>query len=86
VKEVVEGADAVLSGIGTVDRHDPRKPASSSARAAVEAMVATGVRRIIVVSARPHSTALERGSHCSCAGCSRRCCGRSLRRSTSTWS
>jgi putative NADH-flavin reductase len=53
VKEAVEGADAVLSGIGTADRHDPHKPASTSARAAVQAMVATDVRRIIVVSAAP---------------------------------
>lgn len=53
VKEAVEGADAVLSGIGAAGRHDPHKPASSSAGAAVEAMVATGVRRIIVVSAAP---------------------------------
>lgn len=53
VKEVIEGADAVLSGIGTAQRHDPLRPASSSARAAAEAMVATTVRRIIVVSAAP---------------------------------
>ncbi|HEY3893974.1 MAG TPA: SDR family oxidoreductase [Pseudonocardiaceae bacterium] len=53
VKEAVEGADAVLSGIGTADRHDPHKPASTSARATVQAMIATDVRRIIVVSAAP---------------------------------
>ena len=53
VKEAVEGADAVLSGIGTADRHDRHKPASTAARAAVQAMVATDVRRIIVVSAAP---------------------------------
>ena len=50
---VFEGADAVLSGIGAAGRRDPLKPASSSARAAVKAMIATGVRRIIVVSAGP---------------------------------
>ncbi|HET9256175.1 MAG TPA: SDR family oxidoreductase [Pseudonocardiaceae bacterium] len=53
VKEAIDGADAVLSGIGTADRHNPLKPASTSARAAIEAMTATGVRRIIVVSAAP---------------------------------
>lgn len=53
VREVVDGADAVLSGMGPAARHDPRKPASTSARAAVEAMRATGVRRLLVVSAAP---------------------------------
>ena len=53
VKEAIEGADAVLSGIGSADRHDPHKPASRSARATVQAMIATDVRRIIVVSAAP---------------------------------
>ncbi len=53
VKAVVDGSDAVLSGIGASGRHDPLKPASASARAAVEAMAATGVRRIVVVSAAP---------------------------------
>lgn len=53
VKEAIAGADAVLSGIGAAGRHDPLKPASSSARAAVTAMAATGVRRIVVVSAGP---------------------------------
>jgi putative NADH-flavin reductase len=48
--EVIEGADAVLSGIGQAGRTDPLRPASTSARAAVEAMVATGVRRIVVMS------------------------------------
>ncbi|MFE2639099.1 NAD(P)-dependent oxidoreductase [Streptomyces scopuliridis] len=50
---VVDGADAVLSGMGQAGRHDPLKPASASARAATEAMAATGVRRIVVVSAAP---------------------------------
>ena len=53
IKEAIEGADAVLSGIGTADRRNPLKPASTSAQAVVEAMVATDVRRIIVVSAGP---------------------------------
>ncbi|WP_030354719.1 NAD(P)-dependent oxidoreductase [Streptomyces scopuliridis] len=50
---VVDGADAVLSGMGQAGRHDPLKPASTSARAATGAMAATGVRRIVVVSAAP---------------------------------
>ncbi|MGW1377018.1 NAD(P)-dependent oxidoreductase [Streptomyces sp. NPDC002446] len=53
VKAVVDGADAVLSGIGQLGRHDPQRPASTSARAVVEAMTATGVRRLLVVSAGP---------------------------------
>ncbi|GAA2811702.1 SDR family oxidoreductase [Saccharopolyspora taberi] len=53
LEQAVAGADAVLSGIGAAGRRDPLKPASSSARAAVEAMSATGVRRILVVSAGP---------------------------------
>lgn len=53
VKAVVDGADAVLSGIGQAGRHDPLRPASTSARALVEAMTATGVRRLLVVSAAP---------------------------------
>lgn len=53
LRPVVHGVDAVLSGIGSVTRKDPKRPASTSARAAVQAMTATGVRRIIVVSAGP---------------------------------
>ncbi|MFF4290259.1 NAD(P)-dependent oxidoreductase [Streptomyces sp. NPDC001633] len=53
VKAVVDGADAVLSGMGQAGRHDPLHPASTSARAVVEAMTATGVRRLLVVSAGP---------------------------------
>ncbi|MEU9502294.1 SDR family oxidoreductase [Streptomyces sp. NPDC048196] len=53
VKTVVDGADAVLSGMGQAGRHDPLRPASTSARAVVEAMTATGVRRLLVVSAGP---------------------------------
>ncbi|MEU9122280.1 SDR family oxidoreductase [Streptomyces sp. NPDC048506] len=53
VRKVVDGADAVLSGIGQAGRHDPLRPASTSARAVVDAMAATGVRRLLVVSAGP---------------------------------
>jgi putative NADH-flavin reductase len=53
LREPVTGADAVLSGIGQAGRHDPLHPASTSARAATEAMRAAGVRRIVVVSAAP---------------------------------
>lgn len=53
VQTVLDGADAVLSGVGQAGRHDEHKPASSSARAAVEAMNQAGVRRIVTVSAAP---------------------------------
>ncbi|WP_433323316.1 NAD(P)-dependent oxidoreductase [Spirillospora sp. CA-294931] len=53
LKDVVAGTDAVLSGIGAAGRRDPLKPASASARAAAEAMAATGTRRVLVVSAGP---------------------------------
>ncbi|MEU9075091.1 SDR family oxidoreductase [Kitasatospora sp. NPDC004745] len=53
LKPVVEGADAVLSGIGANGRSDPLKPASTSARAVVAAMTEAGVRRILTVSAAP---------------------------------
>ncbi|KUL46519.1 epimerase [Streptomyces sp. NRRL F-4489] len=53
VEPAVRGADAVLSGIGQAGRHDPLRPASTSARAVTEAMAATGVRRLLVVSAGP---------------------------------
>ncbi|MFF2147127.1 NAD(P)-dependent oxidoreductase [Kitasatospora sp. NPDC058190] len=53
LEPVIEGADAVLSGIGQAGRTDPLKPASTSARAAATAMAAVGVRRILVVSAAP---------------------------------
>jgi putative NADH-flavin reductase len=48
--EVIDGTDAVLSGMGQAGRTDPLRPASTSTRAAVEAMTATGVRRIVVMS------------------------------------
>ncbi|WP_214319837.1 NAD(P)-dependent oxidoreductase [Nonomuraea sediminis] len=53
VKEVIAGSQAVLSGIGAAGRKDPLRPASTSARAALEAMASTGVRRILTVSAGP---------------------------------
>lgn len=53
VKTVVDGADAVLSGIGQAGRRDPLRPASTSARATIEAMTATGVRRLVMISAGP---------------------------------
>jgi putative NADH-flavin reductase len=53
LKPVLAGSDAVLSGIGQAGRHDPLKPASTSARAVAEAMAATGVRRVLTVSAAP---------------------------------
>ncbi|TJZ54479.1 SDR family oxidoreductase [Streptomyces piniterrae] len=53
VETAIDGADAVLSGMGQAGRHDPLRPASTSARAVVDAMNATGVRRLLVVSAGP---------------------------------
>jgi uncharacterized protein YbjT (DUF2867 family) len=53
VKTVIQNADAVLSGVGPTRRRDPLNPASASARAAVEAMDAVGVRRILMISAEP---------------------------------
>ncbi|MFJ9614867.1 NAD(P)-dependent oxidoreductase [Streptomyces noursei] len=53
LEPAIEGADAVLSGIGQLGRRDPLRPASTSARAVTEAMAATGVRRLLVVSAGP---------------------------------
>jgi putative NADH-flavin reductase len=49
----LDGSDAVVSGMGQAGRHDPLKPASTSARAAITAMADTGVRRILVTSAAP---------------------------------
>ncbi|MFE3741158.1 NAD(P)-dependent oxidoreductase [Streptomyces sp. NPDC059134] len=53
VGEVVEGVDTVLSGVGPTARHDPVRPAYTSARATVAAMSTAGVRRLVVVSAAP---------------------------------
>jgi nucleoside-diphosphate-sugar epimerase len=47
------GSDAVLSGIGPRARKDPDRIASTATRAAIGAMRAAEVRRIVVVSAAP---------------------------------
>jgi len=51
----VRGADAVLSGLGPVSKSD-EGVASKGTRAIVAAMKATGVRRIVAISAAPVST------------------------------
>jgi putative NADH-flavin reductase len=55
LKSAVEGADAVLSGLGRRSASDVGI-ASRGTRAIVAAMQATDVRRIVVVSAAPIST------------------------------
>ena len=55
LEPAVAGADAVLSGLGPRSRSDTGI-ASRGTRAIVEAMQATGVRRIVVVSAAPVGT------------------------------
>jgi len=55
LESAVEGADAVLSGLGPRSRSEAGI-ASHGTRAIVQAMQATGVRRIVVVSAAPIST------------------------------
>jgi putative NADH-flavin reductase len=55
LRTALEGADAVLSGFGPHGRADAGVTASGT-RAVVEAMRATGVRRIVAVSAAPVST------------------------------
>jgi putative NADH-flavin reductase len=55
LEAAVEGADAVLSGLGPRSRSEAGI-ASRGTRAIVQAMQATGVRRIVVVSAAPIST------------------------------
>ena len=52
LEPAVAGADAVLSGLGPRSRSDAGI-ASRGTRAVVAAMQATGVRRIVVVSAAP---------------------------------
>ncbi|MFI1094301.1 NAD(P)-dependent oxidoreductase [Streptomyces sp. NPDC020917] len=54
LRAAVEGADAVLSGLGPRSRADAGITAAGT-RAVVDAMRATGVRRIVVVSAAPVS-------------------------------
>lgn len=53
VLETAHGVDAVVSGLGQAGRRDPRRPASTSAAAAVTALSAAGVARLVVVSAAP---------------------------------
>ncbi len=60
LKSAVEGADAVLSGLGPRSQSEAGI-ASLGTRAIVQAMKATGVRRIVVVSAAPISTVPSAG-------------------------
>src|SRR5919201_6812433 len=55
LEAAVDGADAVLSGLGPRSRSEAGI-ASHGTRAIVQAMQATGVRRIVVVSAAPVAT------------------------------
>jgi putative NADH-flavin reductase len=55
LESAVAGADAVLSGLGPRSRSDAGVTAPGT-RAIVDAMRATGVRRIVVVSAAPVGT------------------------------
>ena len=55
LESAVQGADAVLSGLGPRSNSETGI-ASQGTRAIVQAMQATGVRRIVVVSAAPIST------------------------------
>jgi uncharacterized protein YbjT (DUF2867 family) len=60
LEPAVAGADAVLSGLGPRSRADAGI-ASRGTRAVVQAMRATGVRRIVVVSAAPVGTVASPG-------------------------
>jgi uncharacterized protein YbjT (DUF2867 family) len=60
LEPAVAGADAVLSGLGPRSRSDAGI-ASVGTRAIVRAMQATGVRRIVVVSAAPVATVASPG-------------------------
>ena len=60
LEPAVAGADAVLSGLGPRSRGDAGI-ASRGTRAVVQAMRATGVRRVVVVSAAPVSTVASPG-------------------------
>jgi putative NADH-flavin reductase len=53
LEPAVAGADAVLSGLGPRAPRHPEAITSRGTRALVEAMVGTGSRRLIVVSAAP---------------------------------
>src|SRR5215208_6400648 len=55
LESAVAGADVVLSGLGPRSNSEPGI-ASQGTRAIVQAMKATGVRRIVVVSAAPIGT------------------------------
>jgi putative NADH-flavin reductase len=52
LRTIVEGSDAVISGVGPRGRKDG-PVASTATRAILRAMEATGVRRIVAVSAAP---------------------------------
>jgi putative NADH-flavin reductase len=60
LEPAVAGADAVLSGLGPRSRGDAGIAARGT-RAVVQAMRATGVRRVVVVSAAPISTVASPG-------------------------
>src|SRR5436305_11729259 len=60
LESAVAGADAVLSGLGPRSRAEAGVTAAGT-RAIVEAMRATGVRRIVVVSAAPVGTVASPG-------------------------
>jgi putative NADH-flavin reductase len=60
LEPAVAGADAVLSGLGPRSRADAGI-ASAGTRAIVQAMRATGVRRVVVVSAAPVATVASPG-------------------------
>ena len=61
LEPAVAGADAVLSGLGPYSNADAGIAAPGT-RSIVAAMQATGVRRIVVVSAAPVSTVPSRGN------------------------
>jgi putative NADH-flavin reductase len=56
LKSAIEGADAVLSGLGPRNPKSPAAITSRGTRAIVTATQAAGVRRIVVVSAAPIGT------------------------------
>ena len=60
LRRAVAGADAVLSGLGPRKARDAGITAPGT-RAIVDAMLATGVRRIVVVSAAPVGTVASPG-------------------------
>jgi putative NADH-flavin reductase len=60
LEPALAGADAVLSGLGPRTRSDAGV-ASRGTRAIVQAMRATGVRRVVVVSAAPVATVASPG-------------------------